>query len=626
MHTMSLQDMADLAKVRRAVVSTWRNRPLVRGVSHPFPVAVERVDGQERFDVADVIDYLKRTGRGKNPESFVDDAPTVAAPVEATLEDVVTLLAWHVLTGEDLAGTSHAYRVRRGAECDPDDHILLGELSHLHATDAVLEYTDQLLAASFGPSDALQRVEEGQLGRRESARTLTSAATDLIANAVSACVVYLGGDGVTLSVDGTELSLDVAGEAATAIMTAERRIVRRALIRGLQLDEPSRPTLLSFTSVIGREPTDVLDAVDNVVLDLEPGQIAIVVGPASVLADDLRGPLQGRRASVLRVGNVVAALRLPRGFWREAHRQSLAVWVCLGGAGCQRPVIGDLGAADTIANEDVAADVVAALSGEAGRAFRYGRLGDLTVILAGGAFVPRGVQPPRMRLLNTGNHVEAVHAATLTTSVPLEPLDLLVQPSPGRLQVAQRSLGQLKADGKLTLKRGNRIDLAFADPNGTVNVLPEPVSGAVGFDPVDAEQRYPRSVRTNPGDVVFVEQPRPQAWVDVHGGSMVASPARILRLEATAEIGPRLLAAVINRLPAVPSEWQGWSVPVMTGAEAQRLEAALAEVDAFEGELRRRVSAARDLTTALIDGLAAGALTLDAAPITVGAIAPQRGN
>ncbi len=152
------------------------------------------------------------------------------------------------------------------------------------------------------------------------------------------------------------------------------------------------------------------------------------------------------------------------------------------------------------------------------------------------------------------------------------------------------------------------------------------MSGAARFDPVDAERRYPRSLRTNPGDVVFVEHPRPQAWVDVRGGSMVASPARILRLEATAEIGPRLLAAAINRLPAVPSEWQSWAVPVMAAVEAQRLEAALAEVDAFEGELRRRVSAAKDLTTALIDGVAAGALTLDAAPITVGAVAPQRGS
>lgn len=624
MHTITLQDVADLANVRRAVVSTWRNRPLVRGVLHPFPAAVEVVGGQERFDIADVVDYLKRTRRGNNAD-FAEDAPTLAAPSEAVLEDVVTLLAWHVLTGEELAGTTHAYRVRRGAECDPDDRILLRELSQVHATDAVLEYTDQLLAASFGASDALQRVAAGRLGRTEGARDLTPAATELIAGVVSACVVHLGGDGVVLNIDGTAASLDVAGEAATAITTTDRRIARRALIRGVPLGE-SGASLLSFTSVIGSEPADALDAIDNVVLDLEAGRVAIIVGPARVLADQLSGPLQTRRASVLRVENVVAALRLPRGCWRDAHRQTLALWICLGGARRQRPVVGDLVAAERISIDDVTADVAAALTGEAGRAFRYGRLGDVAAVLAGGALVPRGVQPPRLRLLGGDNYVEAVHTATLTTSVPLKALDIFVEPSPGRLRVAQRSLGQMSADGKLVLKRGNRLDLTFADPDGTVNVLPEPPSGPARFDPVDAEQRYPRSIRTNPGDVVFVENPRPRAWVDMLGGSMVASPARILRLEPTAGIGPRLLAAAINRLSDAPSEWQTWSVPVMGGAEAQRLEAALAEVDAFEAELRRRAAAARDLTTALIDGVAAGALTLDARPMTVGAIAPQRGS
>lgn len=625
MPTLTLQDMANLAKVRRSVVSMWRNRPLVRGVAHPFPAPVEFVDGQERFDLNEVIDYLERTGRGKNPDIAVD-APAIAVPSEAALEDVVTLLAWHVLTGEDLAGTSHAYRVRRAAECDPDDRVLLGEVSHLHADGRVLYYTDHLLAASFGPADALQRVQAGRLGRIEAARNLTPAATDLFASVVGAAALHLDADGIALRVDGTELSLDVAREAAAAIITTDRAIARRALVRGLPLSEPSRQMLLSFTSVIGREPADVLDAADNVVLELEAGHVAIVVGPASVLADDLPGPLQNRRSNVLRVENLVAALRLPRGCWREAHRQSLAVWVCLGDARRQRPVVADLGAAEAISEDDVAADIAAALSGEAARAFRYGRLSDVTSMLAGGAVVPRGVQPPRMRLIESGNHVEAVHAATLTTSVPMVPLDVLVQASPGRLQVAQRSLGQLQSDGKLILKRGNRIDLAFADSDGTVNVLPEPAEGPARFDPVEAERRYPRSVRTNPGDVVFVEHPRPRAWVDTRGGSMVISPARILRLEASAEVGPRLLAAVINRFPAGPSEWQSWSVPVMTGADAQRLEGALAEVDTFECELRRRASAARDLTTALIDGVAAGALTLDAAPSTVGAAAPQEGN
>ena len=624
MQTMTLRDVADLAKVRRPVVSMWRNRLSVRGVSRPFPTAVETVDGQEHFDVDEVVAWLKATGRGNNPD-VADDAPAIAAPRTAVLDDIVTLLAWHVLTGEELAGTSHPYRVQLAAEYDPDDAVLLHEVSQLHATNDVLEYVDRLLGASFGASDALQRVDSGRLRRVEAARQLTPAAIELIGSVIDACALHLGRDGLALSVDGTELSLDVAEGAGVAVASTDRRILRRALIRGFSLSSPSVRTMFSFISVIGAGAADVLDAVDEVVLNLEPGRIAVVVGPASVLADDLSGSLQSRRASVLRVENIVAALRLPRGCWREAHRQNLALWVCLGDARRQRPVVADLGAADAIAHDDVAADVAGALAGGATRAFRYGRLGDVTTILAGGALVPRGVQPPRMRLLGAGDHVEAVHAATLTTSLNLNTLDVFVHASPGRLQVAQRSLGQLQADGKLELKRGNRIDFDLADPLGTVDVLPEPTSGPVRFDPFDAEQRYPRSVRTNSNDVVFVDNPRPQAWVDVRGGSMVASPARILRLTPSAEIGPRLLAATINRMPDARSEWQTWSVPVMTGVEAQRLESVLAEVETFEAELRRRATAARDLTNALIDGVAAGALTLDAAATTVGVVTPQKG-
>lgn len=37
MNTLTLQDVADLAKVRRPVVSMWRKRPIVRGVSRSDP-------------------------------------------------------------------------------------------------------------------------------------------------------------------------------------------------------------------------------------------------------------------------------------------------------------------------------------------------------------------------------------------------------------------------------------------------------------------------------------------------------------------------------------------------------------------------------------------------------------
>lgn len=72
-----------------------------------------------------------------------------------------------------------------------------------------------------------------------------------------------------------------------------------------------------------------------------------------------------------------------------------------------------------------------------------------------------------------------------------------------------------------------------------------------------------------------------------------------------------VLAALINETAYPGSEWQTWTVPVLPRAEAERLEAALAEIHEYEQQASRRVAGARELTTALINGVAAGALTLD---------------
>jgi hypothetical protein len=163
-NTLTLQDVADLAKVRRPVVSMWRKRPIVRGVSMPFPDPVKIVDGVARFDRDDVVDWLTRTGRGNNAEHSYD-APAIAVPDGAALEDVVTLLCWHVLTGEELSGTSLAHRARRAKQFDPDDMLLLREIRGLPVSEAVLTYVDELVEASFGAPDALQRLEQGRLKR-----------------------------------------------------------------------------------------------------------------------------------------------------------------------------------------------------------------------------------------------------------------------------------------------------------------------------------------------------------------------------------------------------------------------------------------------------------------------------
>lgn len=622
MNTLTLQDVADLAKVRRPVVSMWRKRPIVRGVSIPFPEPVETVDGVARFARDEVVDWLTRTGRGNNPEHS-DDAPAVAVPDGVALDDVVTLLCWHVLTGEELAGTSLAHRVRLAEEFDPDDLSLLREIRGLPAPESTLNYVDDLVEASFGSPDALARLEQGRLKRALGARELTDAAVELLAWIVEAAVTHLEQEPVVMRVDDA-VALDIAAACELGIVSSDRALRRRAMIRGVTVNERTVRTHISVSSLVGLGIGDALDRADELVLALDEGDVAVLLGAAAALSDELAGTLQQRRARTLRVGNLVAGIRLPRGLWREAHRQSLAVWICLGGASAQRPWIADLGAVDHLERSDIAADVAGALAQTEDRAFRYARRIELASVLAAGSVVPRGVRAPTLREADPTEHLDRVHAATLTTTSPLEPLDVLVEPSPGRFRLMYRSLGELQERKHLIVKRGSRIDVGDASPDGTVRVLPAEIVGPIALDPIDAMRKYPRAARTDPGDVIFVEKPRPRAWVDPVGGAMVASPARIIQLQESAEIGPMVLATVINEMAAVGTEWKTWAVPAMRRDEAVRLEEALMRADEFEREARRRADAARDLKTALIDGVAAGALTLDAQPTTPGVAVATR--
>jgi len=608
--TLTLQDVADLAKVQRPVVSVWRKRPLVRGVSMPFPAPVATVGGVARFSRDEVVEWLTRTGRGNNAEHDYD-APGIAVPDDAELEDVVTLLCWYVLTGQELTGRTHPELVRSAEEFDPQDFLLAREMRELSVSNGVLAYIDDLVEASHGPADALQRVEAGRLKRREQLRELTDDAVKLLRCMVEAAAVYLDDDRVVLRAQGSPIALDVAVACELDVVSVDRAIRRRAVIRGIHVREAAVSKCVSVISLVGLDTAETLDGVDDAVLELPPGHVAMLIGSAAALSDELAGPLQNRRADALRVGNLVAAVRLPRGLWREAHRQSLAVWVCVGGAQAQRPWVADLGSVEHIELTDVAADVAGALAQSEDRAFRYARRTQLSSVLAGAAVVPMGVRAVRLRGHDEAEHIGRVHQATLVTTTPLPTLDVLVTSAPGRIHLAHRSLDELQSGKRLMLKRGRRIDVSDGSPEGTVRVLPTEVVGTLRLDPLDVEAKYPRAVRTEPGDVIFVEKPRPRAWVDREGGAMVACPARIIRLAESAEVGPMVLAELINETAYPGSEWRTWTVPVLPRAEAERLEAALVQVHEYQQQADRRVAAARELTTALINGVAAGALTLD---------------
>lgn len=620
MKTLTMQDIATLARVTRPAVSQWRKRSAVRGRSIPFPCPVGVVGGVERFDRDQVIGWLELTGRGNNHRDREFDAAALAVPDGVVFDDVALLLALAATSDIEFDGADHAALVDAAISSDPGDEVLLREIRGLQPSSDVLAFTAELMAVSFGTADAFRRLVAGRLGRVRGRRELTGEAVELVRSIVGAAVVHQGADEVALVPAGDfSLALMVAEDTARLLVPGDddeaRRIKRRAVIEQVHLDSVPRGRSITVASLVEVEPRGLLDRVDDIVLGLGEGDVAVILGAAREMTDALTGSLHAQRTDTLRVGNVVAALRLPRTLWREAHRMSLAVWVCCGGVRTQAVQVADIEGNDLSATADLAADIGAALTQSDARAFRHLRPREQSRIRSTGIVVPRGTVAQRLRSDDSADLADRVHTATLTTSVPGPTVDVLIAATPGRFRSQELSLAELLERQWLSVHSGNRLDPAHADSAGTVRVLPEE---GIRFDPFDVAQRYPRAKRTEPGDVVFVEKPTPQAWIDAVGGALVASPARILRIAPAAPFGPHLLAALINTTARAGSDWRTWRVPEVRGDDGPRLEAVIAEIADYRREMQARVAAADDLTIALVEGVGAGAISLDVGATTAG--------
>jgi hypothetical protein len=616
--TLTMQDIADLARVRRSTVSMWRNRPMARGQLLPFPEPLASKDGVEQFGREEIVDWLERSGRGNNHEHRLD-APALSPPAGMSLEDLVTLLCLRVHTGQELTETTAVERESGARECDPDDAFMLREIAAATTTKDTLRFIDDLVEASYGAGEALDRLENGRLGRSIGARDLTSGAVDLVRTVAKACGLHIDSEGVSLvHVGGSPmLALALGGDFAHLVVPGDgveqRALRRRAAICGIETSVDAVGPCVRILSVVGCKPDNALDAIDEIMLGLGKSDVAVALGPASMMCDELRGGQEQKRAHTLRPGNLMLAMRLPRGMWREAHRQALGLWICAGGMSTFRPLVVDFAAfiGHEVEAGDLAADVAGALARSPARAFRYARPRDLQQVLSTHALVPRGARALQLGTTDVAPHLNRIHAATLVTGGPVQSFDVLAAAAPGSMILRRRSMGEIGDLKQVQVRRGSRIDAGHANPAGTVAVLSAADDAEeIRLDPFDAARLYPRAARTEPGDVVFVEKPRPSARVDDRGGSLVASPSKIFRLSPAVGVGPHAVAAIINQLPDEANEWPAWSVPILDAAAAKQLEDVLIAAAGYEASLRRRLGAVRDLIEAMIDGVAAGAVTL----------------
>lgn len=671
---MTLRDIAVLARVQRPVVTMWRSRPHLAAGSFPPPVA--QVDGRDRFARADVVAWLAASGRGNNPEVAQDapmyTRPPVPTPAGAALTQALLVVA--AVTDEPLASLDREDLLDRTDEVDPDDRMAWAEIATASPSDlaACAAYVDGLVGASRGPQEALAhlRRDPSRFAMTPDDGAPAQAVVQLagaLAQALADCQRLLGPVPVA---DPTGCSADLVLGALAARPAADREGVlirpvtptdspQRAEVTReswrvlalhdaspapIAVDEEGHIDIPGAAVIVGRyphpgasaaRPLRVLEDIDDMLVQLKDDQRAVVLGPAAILTDALRGRVALRRRRILDTGRLRALVRLSPGSTPAAPQRRLALWVFgptpVAGnfRGEGRTVVADLAGLDLARiGDDLITDVVAAVEDRPqpgaddsqGRAHvfavaRYQRT--FQVLARDGDLVPRDLRAAPRRA--TGDSAQAV-AAARAVARPLAGVGVEVgaRAEPIGAAVTVRALLD---GGRLRLLPGTRLlDEEILTPDQAVAALtvvgvPELCDGMWPgrrvVDHLAFTAAHPRAARTEAGDVVFCTGAQAAAWVDPRGGTVVQAPARCLRVQPqdghADRVLPRILASDLAR--GREGQWRAISTRLVPATDAASLAPALDALAAAREETLRRLDDLDLLTEAMTLGAVETRLT-----------------
>lgn len=344
---ISMPEIAELAAVRRPVVTTWRRR----GLDFPAPVAGDA--SRPLFDAHQVVDWLASTGRAQRDRieadlrlhlltSLARDAASELPPGHAPawtrsprqlVGAVTALICLRHLddeplharadgTGTGTAGRCLAALRDRAAELDPDDTLLRGEIDALPDQLGWLPgVVDELVEAGWGCRGAYEQIltARHRLGVPDlTVEAVTAPLAGLVAGlagvrehadrheSLRLVVPDAAGGDLALAVLDQIGEERVGEELALSIVVAEtdrflaRLVARRLLVHGvprsaivITADGAAAASAAAGADVAllhlpyqpgeERGTANPLDVVRATALALAPGQTAVVLGPAELL-------------------------------------------------------------------------------------------------------------------------------------------------------------------------------------------------------------------------------------------------------------------------------------------------------------------------------------------------------
>ena len=658
---MSLADIARAAHVERPVVSMWRKRTNRAGVAFPQPVG-ER-DGHPEFDLRAVSDFLAATELGNNPD-VGEDLVAFARPagdlaLNAPAEVVTALLTVAACSGDLIRDLDGDDLMAYAAQLDPDDVCLRREIETAVPVSPVLaDYVDGLLDAAYSARAALEVVaREGvrRVGGDHRRSVLATAATQLVASIavavaratavsdVSRFVDPTPGDGRLLAAvadvsEGDSVEFGVPEFDCRATRLARCRLLVRDTAPGQVSTVDGELDLGSAGVVVcalppASEPTmsvqRMLDTLNDITLAMSPHHWGVVLAPSAVLIDKLSVEPERARDNIIRDGRLRLAARLPAGLAVHQGQSHLALWV-FGPATRDVPpeqrgtVVADLSDAELTASviDELATDAVTSLSpvGLARRvhAFHRSTMIPAARLLSGSTSLVAEASPSPRTAAADADRIEQLRQVVGAAG---HGWSAYATPSAVPSNSPSVTIGRAVRADWIRLLPGQRISVTAArnQETGAPIIGPDEVAGralwgAQRIGLLELTVAYPNARLTEPGDVVFATVGgEVVAAVDRDGGSVVHSPARVLRVRGGppgAVLTPHVIAADLRAQPASARRVESWPLRLVPQDVAEGLQSRAAMLATAEARLRSQLGAVAELRTMLIDGVVSGTVTL----------------
>ncbi|KHL15697.1 hypothetical protein CLV56_3536 [Mumia flava] len=661
---VGMPEIAAVTRVQRPVVSMWRSRSAAS--SYPFPAAYERRGQQDLFVADEIAAWLRDTGRGNNPDAADEitaygidrDAPHDDPLVFDALTAVLCLLA---TVPDDLRELDAEELLDLADEQDPDDAAIFRELEQVgERLPVIIDAAVQRADAALSPAAAFEILMADRF-RSSLDEHVAVALQPEIATLVARVAVGVNArlDGSATYVDPRPGSSDLLvavlaehgerGPAEVVIPSgegrAERLVRRRMLTHGAARSEldvsadgefvaAPESTIVTQLPAPGRPRmtvAEVVDALDQIVLQMDDTQRAVVVGPASALTDASGGSAEQTRSALLRGGRVRAIVRLPAGLVTARSRQALALYV-LGAPDLRAGVAEDVcwtvdlsdDPIDATTIDELVTDVIVAATADVDlarrHAYTYLNPVPLRSLLSARRLTDAAAgRPLRMTdIVEAARGLQAAYGGLADLSAPM---------APGMRTGSGRGLRPIKVtdalDGRhLRVVPGTRLaEEDLGGVGGGLRVIgPDEVMGVrrPGVRAIAAlvlAASYPSAGLTEPGDVIFCTAPRPAAIVDDEGSSVVMAPARVLRVDPADPAGlhAEIVAVDINEQPPSARAWRQWRLRRVAEAERSALASTLAAVRTSREAAREQARRLDGLSARLVDGVTSGTVSLEIA-------------